>query len=245
MRDGKDAVLNPRGPLSRDGIKYAAMLAMLLNHVAAVFLAPGTLWAQLLTDIGYFTAPVMCWFLVEGYGRTRSRRRYALRLAAFAALSELPFCLAFTEGEGLSFVGMNMIFTLLVCFCILLALDRLPPAPARAAAAALTCLTAVIPCDWGLLAPAYTLLFRWAAGSRRRTVWAFGWAAGLFFLANWAAGGILPAIGASMGVAAAGAAILWLYSGRRAQRGRRFSQWFFYWFYPLHLLALGLVRAAL
>ena len=34
-------------------------------------------------------------------------------------------------------------------------------------------------------------------------------------------------------------------TGRRAAHGRRFAQWFFYWFYPLHLLALGLLRVAL
>ncbi|WP_242958106.1 TraX family protein [Faecalibacterium sp. An121] len=40
-------------------------------------------------------------------------------------------------------------------------------------------------------------------------------------------------------------AVLYLYNGRRAAHGRRFAQWFFYWFYPLHLLALGLLRVAL
>lgn len=42
-----------------------------------------------------------------------------------------------------------------------------------------------------------------------------------------------------------GVAVLYLYNGRRAAHGRRFAQWFFYWFYPLHLLALGLLRVAL
>ena len=107
--------------LNRDAIKYIAMFTMLLNHIAQIFMAPGAFWTLVLTDVGYFTAPVMCWFLVEGYGYTRSKKRYGLRLAAFAALSELPFCLAFTHGAVLSYYGMNMIFTLLLCFLILVA----------------------------------------------------------------------------------------------------------------------------
>ena len=248
----KDPALSPRAPLSREAVKAAAMLAMLANHVAEIFMERGAFWTEVLTDIGYFTAPVMCWFLVEGYGRTRSKKRYALRLAAFAALSELPFCLAFSR-DGLEFVGMNMLYTLLVCFGILLAGERLRPGlPRRLAQTALTLLTVLPPSDWGLLAPAYTLLFDWAKGSRRRTMRAFGWAAGLFFLANLPAGGgrmppgrsLLCALGAAAGVALAGAAILWLYSGRRSARGQRFTQWAFYIFYPAHLLALGLARVA-
>ena len=166
----KDSALSPRAPLSREAVKSAAMLTMLANHVAGIFMESGTFWAEVLTDIGYFTAPVMCWFLVEGYGRTRSKKRYVLRLAAFAALSELPFCLAFSR-DGLEFVGMNMLYTLLVCFGILLAGERLRPGlPRRLAQTALTLLTVLPPSDWGLLAPAYTLLFDWAKGSRRRTI---------------------------------------------------------------------------
>ena len=110
--------------MNRDEIKYIAMMTMLLNHIANIFLEPGTFIFTLLVDIGYFTAPVMCWFLVEGYHYTRSKKRYAARLAVFAVLSEIPFCLAFSESyngvESISFCGMNMMFTLLLCFGILL-----------------------------------------------------------------------------------------------------------------------------
>src|SRR5699024_1717101 len=106
--------------LNRDEIKYIAMLTMLLNHIANIFLEPGTALYTFFVNIGYFTAPVMCWFLVEGYYYTRSKKRYAARLALFAAISEIPFCLAFSEmftGERvISFCGFNMIFTLLLCF---------------------------------------------------------------------------------------------------------------------------------
>ena len=54
----------------------------------------------------------------------------------------------------------------------------------------------------------------------------------------------IPPSPAPARVALAAAAILCLYNGRRAEHGQRFSKWFFYWFYPAHLLALGLLRLA-
>ena len=226
--------------LNRDQIKYIAMFTMLLNHIANIFLAPGLLY-EVMVDIGYFTAPVMCWFLVEGYGYTRSKKKYALRLAGFALLSQLPFSLAFSQGTGIQFQGLNMLFTLLICFGLLEVREHLAPGLRRKTALTGLVLLSCI-CDWALLAPCYTLLFAWARGSRRRTIQAFGWAAVLF-----AVMGLLSQTGpwGALGVVLAGFVILFLYNGRRAEKGRRFAQWFFYLFYPVHLLVLGLVRLAL
>ena len=75
--------------LNRDQIKYIAVFTMLLNHVANIFLQPGTFACEALKDIGYFTAPVMCWFLVEGYRYTRSVKKYAGRLLIFAVTASV------------------------------------------------------------------------------------------------------------------------------------------------------------
>ncbi len=236
--------------LSRDAIKYIAMFTMLLNHISNVFMRQGTFWAEVFLDIGYFTAPVMCWFLVEGYDYTRSKKKYALRLVVFAALSEIPFCLAFTTNGVISFYGMNMIFTLLLCFGILAVKEKLTGSAQTAAIVGLFLLSVFS--DWALLAPGYTLLFRWAKGSPKREKQAFAWAILLFGLMNLAGVpgrpfwmNILCACGAMAGVALAAVAILCLYNGKRASHGRIFSKWFFYLFYPAHLLVLGLLRLAL
>ncbi len=73
----------PKG-LSRETIKYIAMAAMLLNHIANVFLTPGTVLCEVFLDIGYFTAVTMCCFLAEGYRYTSSPGRYALGLIRLA-----------------------------------------------------------------------------------------------------------------------------------------------------------------
>ncbi len=83
--------------LNRDVIKYIAMTAMLLNHIANIFLVPGTLWYEVLVDIGYFTAITMCYFLVEGFRYTHSRKQYALRLFGFGVVSQVPFSMAFAQ----------------------------------------------------------------------------------------------------------------------------------------------------
>ena len=110
---------------NRDTIKYIAMFTMLLNHISSIFLDHGTFLAELFQDVGYFTAPVMCWFLVEGYQYTRSKKNYAVRLFLFALLSEIPFCLAFSYEGEFQFVGLNMLFTLFFCFLILAAEEKI------------------------------------------------------------------------------------------------------------------------
>lgn len=125
--------------LNRDVIKYIAMFTMLLNHIAQGFLTNGTLVYKLMLSTGYFTAPVMLYFLVEGYYCTHSRKKYFLRLFLFAVVSELPFCLLFgLENQGrLVFWGMNMLFTLCLCFLLMHASSKLVLAAAFAIPAVL------------------------------------------------------------------------------------------------------------
>lgn len=243
--------LSRRPSLDRDTIKYIATAAMLLNHIGTIFLTPGTFLYELFLDIGYFTAPVMCYFLVEGYRLTHSRKLYGRRLFVFAVLSELPFCLAFSHGTAVYFVAMNMIFTLFLCFLLLEVLEKEPKGFARGLLVALLILASTIS-DWAILAPVYTMLFYKAGQDREKQKKAFFWAAalfGAFGLAGspeWYSGlqRLLYALGCMSGVAAAGICIVCFYNGRRAQRGQRFSKWFFYLFYPVHLLLLGIIRIA-
>lgn len=236
-------------PLNRDAIKYMAMFTMLLNHIANVFMPAGSLRRLLCVNIGYFTAITMCFFLVEGYEHTRSKKRYALRLGLFALLSELPYCLAFSAGGGLRFIGMNMIFTLLLCFLIILVLDRLnEPVLKFLCVLALTLVS--IKSDWGVFAPLFTVLFIWSKGDERRlrlsyliSMLTFGLYKYLRFMgALTSTLNILNALGGMAAIALSGLCVIRLYNGRRAARFQSFSKWFFYLFYPLHLLILGLIR---
>ena len=95
--------------MSRNAIKYLAMITMFCNHFAYVFLKEGSTGQEVMIDIGYFTAITMCYFLVEGYHYTRSVKNYAVRLLVFGILSQLPFMLALKQKN------LNMMFSLLLC----------------------------------------------------------------------------------------------------------------------------------
>lgn len=105
--------------LTRDTIKYIAIFTMLLNHIANVLLPENTILWEVFIDIGYFTAITMCYFLVEGFYYTHSRRKYGERLLIFAGISQVPYMMAF------DFSQLNMIFTLFICFMILVIQDKM------------------------------------------------------------------------------------------------------------------------
>ena len=251
--------------MNRDQIKYVAMFTMLLNHIANIFLEPGTLLFEVMVDIGYFTAITMCYFLVEGYGYTHSKEKYGKRLLLFALISEIPFCLAFTEEGTISFVSMNMLFTLFLCFLILYAMEKTTTLP-RQTLCVWGLILASAYSDWALLAPIFTYWFASCGlrdeqgrmlpagdGSpeRKRLLWkVFGKAMLLFGLLNLVENmeqttpimAIIQSLGANAGILLAALCIIYLYNGKRAEKHRTFSKWFFYIFYPAHLLVLGLLR---
>lgn len=241
------------GPLNRDQIKYIAVFTMTLNHVARVFIEPDTLLYECFIYIGYFTAPVMCYFLAEGFRYTGSKARYCLRLGIFAALSELPFCMAFSEafnGEtGISYCGMNMIFTLFLCYCMIWALEDLQSPLLKILTVFVTFYLSTFS-DWALIAPLFALVFQWAGTDEEKVKGAF--AASVLLLGMyrfmevygvWSDGESLAyAIKNMIGPALAGIVIIFGYNGKRAEKGRRISKWFFYAYYPLHLAVIGGMR---
>ena len=235
--------------LNRDAIKYIAMFTMLLNHIAHIFLERGTPLYEIFEDIGFFTAPVMCFFLVEGYTYTRSKKEYGLRLVLFAVLSQIPFQLAF------GYSTLNMIYTLLCCFLILVVMEKVSN-PLLCRGLSLLLILATVNGDWPVIAPILTILLANDWGDRRMMTRDFCLSYLLFAVLNvqsymngepgdWTLYAVTHALLSGMGILAAAVATLVLYNGERAKCGKNFSKWFFYVFYPGHLLLLYLIKISL
>ena len=167
-RGAPDATPSHRsgGGLSRDAIKYLAILAMTLDHIAYILLEPllpGTtgymvpLLYHLFLSLGSFTGPVMIYFLMEGYYYTHDPRAYAKRLLLFALVSQIPFTLAFGQLNGA--LAGNMLFTLLLCFGVLYVQEHEDNAGKRRRAYLLLfCLSLFT--DWNTLAVPFVFFLR-------------------------------------------------------------------------------------
>lgn len=220
---------------------------MLLNHIAHIFLEPGTALFFVFEYIGYFTAITMCFFLVEGYAYTRSKRQYAVRLLTFAVISQVPYYLAF------GYFQLNMLFTLFFCFLILYVKENVK-VPGKRRGFILMLVLVTVFCDWALFAALFTLFFsecrengNW---NKKELMKYYVISAILFACFNfnperpvWKA--LVLAALSSTGIALSGVVLLNFYNGQRSAYGRTFSKWFFYLFYPAHLICLVLIRTYL
>lgn len=235
--------------LNRDVIKYIAMLTMLLNHIAHVFLIRGTLLHEIFEDVGYFTAPVMCYFLVEGHAYTRSKVKYGLRLLVFTVISQVPFYLALRMSvAGLPFT-FNMFYTLFCSFLLLAAREKITNPLWRGAACAFLVFATIIG-DWQIFATLLVYLLAENWGDRKKMMMYYGMIAliyCLFITRNYMwdnyglPASLLHGLFGCLGIVAAGVTVLFFYNGERTAHGRVFSKWFFYLFYPAHLLLLYLL----
>lgn len=112
-------------------LKLIAAFSMLADHTAAVLVwnplnpqavtivpdmvagwnASWLIYLFMRYPIGRLAFPIYCFLLVEGFVRTRSIKKYALRMLLFALISEIPFNLAL-YGEIWEPGRQNVFFTL-------------------------------------------------------------------------------------------------------------------------------------
>ena len=111
-------------------LRLIASIAMLLDHIGLRLqlnhIDLGAT-AEILRYIGRLAFPIYVFLMVNGYQHTKNRLRYALRLALFAVLSQIPFSLM--TGRSIYDPRMNVMVTLLVGLLVIWMGDTLRKHP--------------------------------------------------------------------------------------------------------------------
>ena len=116
--------------LSGAQLKYIAFLSMLIDHVNKALIYPNLdggimLHISNLFDIlGRIAFPLFAFFIVEGYFKTRNRKKYLLNLLIFGVISEVPFDL-FTSSTFFNPRFNNVMFSLALCLITIWIIDVL------------------------------------------------------------------------------------------------------------------------
>ena len=216
-------------------IKYLAVISMLCDHIAYAFLPSSSTLYMVMRLFGRIAAPSMCFVLAQGFIHTSNRKKYFVRLIGFAIISQLPFSY-FGFGSYTGPMG-NVIFTLACAFAIMGVienLNKIGKVPAIVAIVLLLFLSMLS--DWIIFAPMFTLSIYLNKDSKDRQALGYlivsliSFAAGTYFAIKngqlwqyqfWQLGTVLviPKPGSKAA----------------------FNKWFFYIFYPAHLMILGIL----
>lgn len=113
-------------------LKWIGIITMFIDHVAAALICRILIAWQyseelgsaetyrvlfqlqdFMRKIGRLAFPIFCFFLVEGFLRTRNIRKYMLRMLIFVFVSEIPFDLAFS-GQFIYIKYQSVMLTLLI-----------------------------------------------------------------------------------------------------------------------------------
>ena len=236
--------------LTSAALHILAMALMLCDHLWGT-VVPGNDW---LTCIGRVAFPLFAFMLVEGYFHTHDLKKYVLRLLIFAVISELPFNLAMGS-RVLYPVHQNVLWSFLISLGLIHWNERAKKKGKLWRRILVGALSVVIGYVVGLV----TMVDFYHAGIlmvlvfyffRGRKWWCFlGQLFFLWYVNDELLGGLgyeVELLGQTVFLTRQSLAMLalipiWLYRGRQGYHSKAFRN-ICYWFYPVHLLILGLIK---
>lgn len=223
-------------------LKWIAIIAMLLDHTAKInsfhpffthsvpFENETSSLIQLSQEIfpifiliGRLAFPLFCFLLVEGFIHTSNTKKYLIRLCLFALVSEIPYDLAFSH-QVIDLESQNVFFTLLIGLLVIIGLEKLQDYSIKNVLFSIAIVgTGIYLAEWlrsdyggwiGILLIVVLYLLR------------------DFLLLKCLLGALVLLQNSWFGLFAF--ILIYFYNG---QRGKQWK-YFFYWFYPVHLLVL-------
>lgn len=236
-------------PLTAYHIKWIAMIAMTLDHIAWAFLDDNTILAESFHFIGRLVAPLMCYFLAVGFYHSKNHSQYLKRLLIFACISQFAFYafdvglyLAVTDFWWWGFIAQgNVLFSLFLSLLALCICRLVLSVWVKLVALGLICVM-IRYADYGMAMLFWTFLFYYFYDPKQTQlikmltvyivtlplayvlIYGFNQTVGLGFMHF---GMILTA------------GIIYLDNGKKGKNmGGRYL---FYGFYPVHLLVLALL----
>lgn len=231
--------------LSTFALKIIAMITMVLDHFALIFCSDYRTVYVVLRSIGRISFPIFCFILVEGFFHTSNRLKHAIRLGVFALISEIPYDLMY--GRIFFMEMQNVMFTLFIGYMLIWGLSLIA--------------------DYRINYPQKLLMLIGAGRLNMISEFAViiaGLGSAHFIKSSYEYAGVMlimcfyvfrqHKVGRffsnlvfNMGMYAYGkqwwgalsTLPIALYNGKPGRRG---GKYFFYWFYPAHLLVLVTIR---
>lgn len=234
--------------MNRQQLKWLAIIAMTVDHIANLFVDQNSLLYYFMRMFGRLTAPIMVFLLTEGYRHTHSRKKYLTRLFMFAGISQPVYFLflygRMPENAAEFLTHWNVMFTLGLGFLIMMLFDstRIQTLPSLILLDVLIALAHFG--DWSYLIPAWTIIFfcNYKRDTRKMIILFVVASVTLQTLVYAKQYDSLASFSFQFGTLFALIPIM-LYNGERGTvRHKNLNRWFFYVYYPAHMVLLLVIR---
>lgn len=247
-------------PFNKVILQLIAATAMLADHLTWILFPGYSLHpaAIVLHIFGRLAFPIFAFFIAEGYHYTHDKKKYLIRLLILSLISHVPYMMAsivfqqygwmslipFATGEGINrFLNQaSVLLSYAVGLLMLMVKDSTKLKQWTKVVIILLLCVISFPCDWSCIGSLVVL----SIGSNRghplkQIIWSYFWiivyGSVYFFALNKVYA--LIQLGTILVVP-----LLYLYNGQKSKNQvvNKVMRYFFYIFYPLHLLILGLIN---
>lgn len=224
--------------LSGAWLKTIAIISMLFDHVNKALIYPNLVSnegilafiSNLFDILGRIAFPLFCFFLVEGFFKTRSRKKYLLHLLIFGVISEVPFDM-FTTASFFNMNWNNVMFTLALVLVTIWSIDVLKEKMQNKPKVLWYVVSLFIVAIMCIVAMCFSLDYEHHAILIGYFFYLFHdvsfWAVPFGYVSMYTEPWALLGFGLTL-----------TYNGERGKQNKML----FYWFYPVHLLILGILR---
>ncbi len=208
-------------------LKIIACVTMLLDHIGFLLFPEYTF----LRLIGRISFPLFAFLIAEGFIKTKNIKNYLKRLFIFGLISQIPY-LIFEKLAGVENFNFNIMFSLALGVVALLLLTSKKNIYIKILGSigilTLTYFGEISYGVYGILSivGSYIFIKNKKAGMVSLSILPFMETIRLFFmkiyfLQFFAVFSLIP---------------IYFYNGKQ---GKKISRWWFYWFYPVHMLVLS------